>query len=315
MDPTRIVEILTNSGLVDVRVDEKFIYFLDPSCIFPAFDIVLHYAWIVCLVLTAMILFGWGVLYIKNGVKLDSLFKNVKSLLLIFGVLSVVIPIINFISNNNLFGQMCEKKQVSLSSVQELLAQRDKHFSNSNMNSFFDDFTVIDSGVILPPSDSDYFGTENTTGTGQNDELNTNSPSNVTVFRNRNGELYKHTNGSRSWRNNNPGNMRASSGLIHGANGISDGFLVFPDVETGLNAISKLFKSKNYISLTLAGAMQRYAPSADNNNPERYAKNISQRTGISVNAKIKDLSDSELKKIALAIQQIECWNVGIEEKL
>ncbi len=311
MDPIKIVAILTNSGFEKVKVADGFVYFQDPSCIFPAFDSILNVAWIVCLVLTVAILFGWGLLYIKNGVKLDSLFKNAKSLLLIFGVLSVVKPIVSFVYGNNLFAQQCDMKKVSLSSVQELLAMREKNFSN--MDILFESFTVIDSGVLLP--DTEYGPTENTRGTGENDELNANTPQNVTIFRNRNGELYKHSAGSRSWRNNNPGNIRASSGLILGANGIRDGFLVFSDAETGLNAIVKLFKGKNYISLTLAGAMQRYAPSSDGNNPDNYARNISNKTGIPITAKIQDLSDADLLKIARAIQQIEVWNVGIEEKM
>ena len=79
----QIRELLTNAGFIVNRIDDQYIYFQDPSCIFTAFDTFLDYAWILIFVLTAIMLFGWGVLYIKNGVKLESLSNNVKSLLLI----------------------------------------------------------------------------------------------------------------------------------------------------------------------------------------------------------------------------------------
>ena len=75
-----IVNLLTNSGLTVIGMDNDFLYLEDPSCIFPVFDTILNYAWIVILVLTAFMLLGWGVLYIKNGVKVDDLFKNASKL-------------------------------------------------------------------------------------------------------------------------------------------------------------------------------------------------------------------------------------------
>jgi hypothetical protein len=221
---------------------------------------------------------------------------------------------VNALYGDNLFGQICETKKVSLSAVNDLLNMREKKLHNKH-NVLFEDFDVIDSGIQISGGIQPISLNYHQSGTGENDELNANTFSNVTIFRNQNGDLMQHINGSRSWRNNSPGNIRSSSGLLYGANGIRDGFLVFPDAETGLNAISKLFKGKNYISLTLAGAMQRYAPSADNNNPDRYAKNISKKTGISIAANIKDLSDSDLTKIARAIQEIEGWDVGVENKM
>lgn len=305
MNETRIIEILTNSGFEKVQVSGGSVIFQDPSCIFPAFDAVLDYAWIVCLTLTAIIIFGWGILYIRNGsVNTSNLFKNSKSLFLILMVLSVVKPAVDFIYQKDLFSSQCDMKSVELSKIEELLEQRDKQFSNSEM--LFPGFDLND----LPnlPGSPDV---------GQNDDLNDDEevPVSVTFFRNRAGELMQHTGGSRSWRNNNPGNIRATAGLLYGANGVRDGFLVFPDVQTGLNAISRLFRGDNYNSLTLAQAMQRYAPSADHNNPHRYAQHISKATGIPVSKKIKDLSDADLRRVALSIRTFEGWDVGTERKL
>lgn len=320
MDPTRIVAILTNSGLIDVRVDGDFIYFQDPSCIFPAFDTILHYAWIVCLVLTAIILFGWGVLYIKNGVNINSLFKNAKSLLLIFGVLSVVIPIINFIYDGNLFGQQCESKRVSLSSVQELLTQRDKHFSNSNINNFFDDFTVIDSGVILPPGYSNDNWDDFTSGGDSSGIKLIGFTSNSTTYQKPNGEIFQRiSDKSPSWRNNNPGNITAPKNAEKypndlGAIGAAGRWLVFPDEQAGLMGIVKLLKKPGYINLTISEAIHKWAPFGDGNNtPDNYTKKLCQMTGLSANARIKDLSDSDLMRMARAKQKIEGWIPGTEK--
>ena len=301
MNETRIIEILTNSGFEKVEIVADSIIFQDPSCILPAFDSLLNFAWIVCLTLTAIILFGWGLLYIRTGnANVNTLFKNAKSLFLVLAVFSVVKPTIDFIYRKDLFASHCDMKSVSLSKIEELLEERDRTFSNAEMLfPGFDANNPLNSG----------------SGSGRNDDLNIEQPVSVTVFRNQAGELMRHIGGSRAWRNNSPGNIRASSGLLYGANGIRDGFLVFPDAQTGLNAIVKLFRGDNYISLTLADAMQRYAPSADNNNPDSYAKHISNMTGISITKKIKDLSDTDLRKIALAIQKIEGWDIGTEEKM
>ena len=73
--------------------------------------------------------------------------------------------------------------------------------------------------------------------------------------------------------------------------------------------------SKNYNNLSVAGAIHRWAPSSDGNNPESYAHKVSKMTGLPANAKINTLSDEDLKKVANAIKTIEGWTVGKEEKI
>ena len=110
----------------------SFISFEDPACIFPAFDTVLNYAWIVIAILTGIMLFGWAVLYIFKGVKLDTIPHNAKSLFLIFAVFALVKPIVNVVYGDNLFSQQCEIKQVSRAQVNELLNLRNKNFGSSD---------------------------------------------------------------------------------------------------------------------------------------------------------------------------------------
>lgn len=151
MNQTEIITLLKNSGLTVFGMDSKYIYFQDPTCIFPAFDSIFNFAWIVLLTFTAILLFGWGVLYIKNGVNLDSLFKNIRSLVLILTVFILIKPIVNVIYGDNLFAKLCDKKQVEISTVQELINQRNKKFSNSNQDLMSESFNVTDTGALLSP--------------------------------------------------------------------------------------------------------------------------------------------------------------------
>lgn len=148
MEQTTIITLLKNSGIKIIKMNDSFIIFEDPACILPAFDTILHYGWIIVLIFTCIMLFGWAVLYIRNGVKLDSLFSNAKSLLLVFVVLSLVKPIVNFVYGDNLFAKKCDTKQVSLSEVQDLLKQRDKNLNSNDAYIQYEVFDVIDSGVL-----------------------------------------------------------------------------------------------------------------------------------------------------------------------
>ena len=148
MDKVTILNLLTNSGLKVFDIDNDFIYFEDPSYILPAFDAILHYAWIVIMVLTGIMLFGWAVLYIKNGVKIDTLFNNAKTIILILCTLSIVKPIVNFVYGDDLFAKQCEVKKVSIASVKELLDMRAEHFGKSNQAMLYETFNVIDSGKV-----------------------------------------------------------------------------------------------------------------------------------------------------------------------
>ena len=148
MNDNIIKLILENSGLTNVRIETDYIYFTDPSCIFPAFDTFLDWAWIAVCVFTLIMLFGWGALYIKNGVNINTLFNNAKSLILIFCVLSVVKPIVNVIYGEKLFEQQCDIVRVSRTEVNELLNQRNKRYGNEENSVLYENFDVIDSGVV-----------------------------------------------------------------------------------------------------------------------------------------------------------------------
>ena len=374
MEQATIVNLLTNSGLKVFGIDSHFVYFQDPSCIYPAFDTILNYAWMTVVVLTAIMLFGWGVLYIKNGTKIDTLFNNAKALILIFCTLGAVKPIVNAIYGDNLFAKQCDTAQVSLSVVNELLEQRNKNFSESDEAILSENLVIIDSAAETPEivwlqgpmvsfdsttlsSISSYSGTNTSSANYPwnnsyvNDQGNTSSAnysgntssnnnlayianlynpnfkpvldvagtvksSKVVTFINRNGETIRHIGGSTAWRNNNPGNIIASSfAFKHGAVGTNGRWAVFPDEETGFKAAISLLKTKSYVNLSISQAIHKWAPSADGNNPVKYAQKVSNLTGLPINATIRDLSDADLGRVARAIQTVEYWNPGVKQKI
>ena len=321
MEKATVINLLTNSGLNVFGMDDNFIYFRDPSCIFPAFDSFFDFAWIVALIFTAIMLFGWGVLYIKNGININSLFNNAKTLILIFCIFSLTKPIVNAVYGDNLFAKQCETKQVSLSVIQELLDEREKRFGQYGQESNFEVFSIVDSGVIIsfentvsptpeitPRLSNQNFSASNVRSIEYVD--------NATIYILSNGDKIKRSGGSVAWRNNNPGNIRKSEfARNNGAVGETDKWAVFPDETTGLRAIVKLLRTKNYANLSIRNALRRWAPSSDGNNPDQYAKTVSKITGFSMDAYLNNMDDNDLMKIARAMQTVEGWTPGIEQTM
>lgn len=135
------------------------------------------------------------------------------------------------------------------------------------------------------------------------------------VYTTADGRRVRRTGGTRAWRNLNPGNIRYSEFSRNaGAIGQAGGFAVFPDEETGTQAISSLLRGQSYNNLTIARAITRYAPPSENNTAA-YHRRIQQITGLNINRRISDLSDGELSHVVDAIRAIEGWEAGriIEE--
>lgn len=98
--------------------------------------------------------------------------------------------------------------------------------------------------------------------------------------------------GSRSYRQQNPGNLRWSKYMI----GQDGGFAMFPDYATGWKAlvfqveIAAQGKSKVYRpDMTFYDFFAVYAPASDNNAPRQYAEQVAKHVGVSPFTKIKQL--------------------------
>lgn len=101
------------------------------------------------------------------------------------------------------------------------------------------------------------------------------------------------TGGSRSYRNQNPGNLRKSPFQI----GIKDGFAVFRDSMAGTMALHWDLIQKctgNTTSglsgdSTLAQLIQIWAPPADGNDTEKYIADVCAMTGLKPTDKLSSL--------------------------
>lgn len=130
------------------------------------------------------------------------------------------------------------------------------------------------------------------------------------IYTTHDGARTRRSGGSRAWRNMNPGNIRYSEFSRRvGAIGQAGGFAVFPDEETGMRAIGALLRGDSYNNLTIAAAISRYAPPVENDTAA-YHRQIQRMTGLNINRRISDLSDTELARVTGAIRTVEGWTVG-----
>ena len=118
--------------------------------------------------------------------------------------------------------------------------------------------------------------------------------------------------GPRSWRNNNPGNMRFTEfARDQGAIGTAGKFAVFPSVEIGRPALFLLLRETKYLNLSISKAISRYAP-PEENDTDNYERLIAKLTGLDVTRKLSDLNATEFLKVVSAIEKIEGYTAGKE---
>lgn len=341
-----VIKILEKSGLRVLGADDSFVYIEDPACVLRAFETFLDYAWGAIAVLTAGLIIGWGVSMIR-GAK-NAITENFKTLILIFGILTAIWPILNVIYGGNLVGAMCQEIRVSISNVNEILAARPK---SSNSNSvLYEDIDIYDSGPITswssnqtmqssldafiaefdtddevaPVNKPSYIQGPSATVPGAVSNgrravsayVNSGAPGEIYFVR-ADGSKYVHIGGSLVWRANNPGALRSSNLTKRmGEIGITqNGFAIFPDEATGRGAQIALLKTPQYQNKTIADAIKIYAPASDGNNPQSYAAKIARDLGVSVNTFMRDLSDAQLLRVAMSITRIEGRRVGTEKDI
>lgn len=95
--------------------------------------------------------------------------------------------------------------------------------------------------------------------------------------------------GDRNMNNNNPGNLEYGDfAKKHGATGTDGRFAIFPTYEIGFDATKALIRDV-YGSYTLAGMMNKWAPSSDNNDTKAYIKTLASKLGVKPTDYIKDI--------------------------
>ena len=103
---------------------------------------------------------------------------------------------------------------------------------------------------------------------------------------------------SRCRRNNNPGNIEDGAfARSHGSNGGDGRFATFPTAEKGFAAMRELFHRPSYEGLTVAAAIERWAPPPENNTT-LYIANVCEWAGCAPDDLILGLIDAPLSNPA-----------------
>lgn len=107
--------------------------------------------------------------------------------------------------------------------------------------------------------------------------------------------------------NNNFLNIRDNpANAWEGQTGANKGFATFTTPEHGFRAAAKTLNSYAQEGInTLDGVIQRWAPAADNNDPEKYAEFVSHETGIPRNVSINVADPAIQRKLLGAMQKQE----------
>lgn len=134
--------MLERSGLRVTGIEDNFIYLEDPSCILRGFETFLGYAWDALLLITVFLIIGWAISLIR-GAKND-IINNMKNLVLIFGIITVLPLILNMVYGGDLIGRGCKTLKVSVGEVNEILAAKAE--TKSLDASLYEDIDIYDSG-------------------------------------------------------------------------------------------------------------------------------------------------------------------------
>ena len=129
------------------------------------------------------------------------------------------------------------------------------------------------------------------------------------IYVDENGHHVLCSDGTRTWRNNNPGNLRPGTiSRRNGQIGVAGRFAVFPDYETGHAAHIDLLINV-YGNRDLAGLIKAYAPNSENNS-KKYLRYLQKRTGVQGSRKIQDFAKSEFEKLWRAMEKYEGYEIG-----
>ncbi len=126
------------------------------------------------------------------------------------------------------------------------------------------------------------------------------------------GNMTIRSGGSRAWRCNNPGNLRRSSysmskkrKAIGFAGDTENEYAVYPDKETGREALTVMLRGSVYSPKTLRSALLYYE-----SHKKDYIDIVVDRTGLDPERTIKSLNDKEFNVFWQAIEFVEGWAAG-----
>jgi len=305
------------------------IWLEDPTCFTRAISDLAYYLWIALAVMTALLLLGWAFSLIRGAP--TKIMENFRVLVLVLGIASAAPLAANAIWGGDLFGQGCKKIGVPIATIEKILngAQNAK-LKSFNADDLYEEFNIYDSAAetrsptlfqadeSIPTGESEP-GKDGIVVTGgwENNMSAVNAQTgagNTVIFNRADGTRFQKTGGTVAWRQNNPGNIINSS-FARGMGAI-DGprFAIFPDEQTGMQAITRLLRAPSYNRLTVAGAISRWAPPFENDTAN-YQRQIERLTGIPVDTPMSSVNDAQLQRMAEAIKKIEGWRPGTIKEL
>lgn len=133
------------------------------------------------------------------------------------------------------------------------------------------------------------------------------------IYCDEHGNKMIRSEGSRSWRNNNPGNLaNFPFAKENGSIGTDGRFAIFPDIETGQRARKKLLKGSKYYHLTIKEMAYKYEPESEEKS-EAYCKCIESRSKLERTRRLDSLSEEEFDRLLQSMQKCEGWEVGKEK--
>lgn len=120
--------------------------------------------------------------------------------------------------------------------------------------------------------------------------------------------------GTRAWRNNNPGNIEYGDfARAHGAVGTDGRFAVFPDYQAGRDAKAALiFESGSYRNLSISAAISRYAPAFENDT-QSYARQVAGAAGVPLSTPMSALNAEQRVAVLDAMERVEGFREGTEQ--
>lgn len=133
-----------------------------------------------------------------------------------------------------------------------------------------------------------------------------------TVVRNADGSIVRR-DGTRAWRNNNPGNIEYGDfARGQGAVGTDGRFAVFSTYAEGRAAKSALiFESGSYRNLSIAAAISRYAPAFENDTGS-YTAQVAAAAGVPSSATMNSLGPRQREAVLDAMERVEGFRQGTE---
>jgi len=132
------------------------------------------------------------------------------------------------------------------------------------------------------------------------------------------GNKYKRSGGTLSWRYHNAGNVKYGkfAKLTHAVGKGWGGHAVYESIDSSKEAMRKLLFTdvRRYHKKSLLNALRKYAPKGDmGNRPDRYARYVGAKAGVSIHKKLGDMTKDEQDKVMEAMIRFEGHKEGHEE--